>query len=109
MRTAQQTIDAGVTEAEFRAMIKRAAKLAGWEVYYIPDSRKASSRGCPDLLLCHPKKLHLGILAWELKVGKNKPTHAQVMWLKAFAVNNPHARVVRPEDWGYVVATLTSA
>lgn len=106
MPSTQQIMDSTLTEAEFRARIMELAKLTGWECYYTRDSRLCTARGFPDTCFYHPRKLHLGVLIWELKVGDNTLSKEQKLWLAAFAVNNPHAREVRPEHWEYVVETL---
>ena len=71
-----------LTEREFQRQVTELARLNGWRVYSIPDSRKATQNGYPDLTLWHAGKRKF-ILA-ELKTAKGivsdiqKSVHAEL-------------------------------
>jgi hypothetical protein len=87
-----------ISERDFQDRVVTQAKLSGWLVYHTHDSRH-SAAGFPDLVMIRGNIL----IAAELKVGNNKPTEAQLKWLKAFAgVGHPshtvHAFLWKPSD-----------
>ena len=67
--------------------------------------RSRTSVGFPDLILVH-SKYNLPVLAWEIKVGKNKPTEAQKKWLQRLNECSISIKVITPDDWDYVIQKL---
>ena len=81
-------------EKQLQQAIVDYAKARGFMAYHTYDSRK-STPGFPDLVLIRRERL----VAAELKVGKNKPTKAQLDWLEAFAGAGAETYVWYDTDW----------
>lgn len=70
-------------EASFQDWVIMTAEQAGWRAYSIPDSRKATDRGYPDLTLLHVER---GRLVWvENKTMKGRVRPDQRIWLSALS------------------------
>ena len=67
----------------------------GWHIYSVPDSRWATSKGFPDLILAHPQKELM--IAVELKTNQGRLSAEQHIWLSMIAKIMP-AYVWRPND-----------
>jgi hypothetical protein len=86
-----------MAEKELQKNIREVAKAFGWEfVYSIPDSRMATAKGMPDLLMAKEGRL---IFA-ELKTltGKLSPEQRQVLRLLN-TVDGVEVYLWNPEDW----------
>ena len=86
-----------MAEKELQKNIRDLAKVMGWDfVYSIPDSRMATARGMPDLLMLKEKRL----LFAELKTqsGKLRLEQRQVLYLLEI-VEGVEVHVWRPSDW----------
>lgn len=100
-----------ISHKKFDAMIEQLALTTGWKPYHTYDSRR-SDKGFPDWILI--KENNTGkqrrkneLIAAELKVGKDKPTPDQLLWLQAFAaVPGCHSYIWRIEDWDKIAALL---
>ena len=91
-----------MAEKHFRQAIIQLAKLLGWECFFAWNSLH-SPAGWPDLFLVRNDV----IVAWELKVGKNKVTEAQQHWLDVLnATGKIEARVVRDSEWDFIEEVL---
>ena len=90
-------------EAAFQQRVVEVAQLYGWRVFSIPDSRRVSIAGWPDLTLFRKGKL---IFA-ELKREKGRVSEAQKMVMAELALI-PCAEVYlwRPSDWDELVRIL---
>lgn len=66
------------TERGFQDAVIALFRLHGWLVYHVPDSRRATSNGYPDLTMVHPTH---GLIFAELKTAKGKTTGDQDGWL----------------------------
>lgn len=101
----QQVIDyassLGYKVAHFRTV--RIARADGSTHYATPV--QADGAGFPDLILVGHGKL----FAWELKVGRNKPTEEQLAWIAAFRPVATDAGVYYPADWERMKEMLTSS
>lgn len=86
------------------AMVIQFAKVQRWFVYHTHDSRR-SVAGFPDLVLLRPPQ----IVVAELKVGKNKVTAEQNLWLNLFEECGVPAYVWRDteNDWREIRKVLT--
>jgi hypothetical protein len=92
-----------LTEKALMAMVKQLAVLAGWRVFHNFDARR-SDPGFPDLVMIRGPRL----LAVELKVGRGKPTVAQLAWLADFSrVPGASSHLWTPSDWPEIEAVLT--
>jgi len=86
-----------MAEKELQKNIRDLAKVMGWDfVYSIPDSRMATARGMPDLLMLKEKRL----LFAELKTqsGKLRLEQRQVLYLLEI-IEGVEVHVWRPSDW----------
>ncbi len=93
---ARQKRYTGPSEAEFMASVVEYLELHGFLVWHDNYSRRNIS-GLPDLLCLRG---HI-LLVIETKVGKNKPTPEQILWLEAFQrIHGVHVLVLYPENWG---------
>jgi hypothetical protein len=90
-----------ISEKEFMAMVIKRAKLGRWFVYHTHDSRR-SVAGFPDLVLLRPPQ----IVVAELKVGKNRVTPEQNLWLNLFEEAGVPAYVWRETDWNEIDEVL---
>ena len=72
-----------MTERQLTRAIVELATLRGWMVHHTADSRSLRTHhpGLPDLLMVKGGRA----IAAELKVGRRKPTEAQLSWLEALA------------------------
>ena len=94
-------------EAGFQRAVVELAEATGWLCYSIPDSRRASSAGFPDLVLAHQARRML-IFA-ELKTEKGNLRREQKIWLDALAAavaspmpsdsDRAQVCVFRPHNW----------
>lgn len=105
-----------LTEAEFTRQVIDLARLYGWRTAHFRPAQRRDGRwltpvagdgkGFPDLVLLHPIRGRL--LFIELKVGKNRLTDEQALWLSDLRglLGAGNAEEWRPERWDYIEATL---
>jgi hypothetical protein len=100
-----------LSEDEFQTGVIEYAKLTGWRVFHVSDSRREVidrkrgvsrlvgdelAKGWPDLVLCHPGR---GLLLYrELKSDKGTVTRDQKRWLEDLAATGADVGVWRPRD-----------
>jgi hypothetical protein len=65
-----------MSEKDLQKLVEELAEWNGWKYYHVPDSRRVTSAGFPDLVLVRPPR----IIYAELKVGSNKLSPAQLEW-----------------------------
>lgn len=108
--------EGGLSEAEFQKQVIDLAHARGYKVAHfrsIAMQRKdgsvrfmtpvaADGEGFPDLILVRDGTL----VALELKVGRNKPSDAQLAWLGLFKASHNAAHCFWPEDWAEIVKVL---
>jgi hypothetical protein len=104
------------SEAAFTRMVIQMARLFGWRCAHFRASMNRRGKwstavqgdgaGFPDLLLVNAKAGRT--IAAELKVGRNKPTQEQTLWLAAFAQAGIEAVVWYPSQWGEIETALKS-
>jgi Holliday junction resolvase len=80
-------------ESQLRARIKRWLLAAGAQPY-VTHGSVYSVRGTPDILACYRGRF----IAIEVKVGRNKPTHSQLLQLDAIRKAGGYAMVVWTMD-----------
>lgn len=95
-----------ISEKRFQGQLEAALRLAGYWVFSIPDSRKATARGLPDVLALHPTKRVLLALECKAERTKVRPEQTVVLAMLA-AVERIDARIVRPADWESIEKELT--
>lgn len=94
--------DGSQSEADFQAQIIQLAKLRGYKVYHVPDSRKCTSDGYPDLhIMGHGTSFFV-----ELKSAKGKASDEQKEWLRGLNEADTPAFVLRPIDWDFIEIVL---
>ena len=98
-------------ERDFAATVILSMEHRGWRVFHHSDSRRQvrphvfvgdrQARGFPDLLAVRADRL----IAAELKVGRNRPSEAQLDWLSALS-NVAEVYVWKPDDWPEIEAAI---
>jgi hypothetical protein len=84
------------SEREFQGRVIDLARLNGWSVYSIPDSRRVTLAGYPDLTMWRGKRLVFA----ELKREKGRLSPAQELILGQLReLPNVEVYVWRPSDW----------
>lgn len=91
-------------EKDFQQRVVQLANLLGWRVYSVPDSRRASMAGYPDLTLWKPNKR---LIFAELKREKGKVSASQEETLRELnSIRGLTAYVWRPSDWDEIERVL---
>ena len=106
-------------ESVFQDQVIDHARLRGWQAYSIPDSRKATARGFPDLTLRHDGFVsgQVRLAFCELKTDNGRIRPEQKEWLTALRTMGEAAnasagyRMVevflwRPSFWSDIQAYL---
>lgn len=89
-------------EKDFQIRVEGLAHIYGWRVYTIPDSRRASLAGYPDLTLWRGSRL---IFA-ELKREKGRVSPAQEQILAELKLTGAETYIWRPSHWDAIIETL---
>lgn len=109
--TAEQVKAKGPTEAEFTRQVLKLANVRGWLSAHFRPARtergwrtavSGDGAGFPDLILCRRERLVVA----ELKVGKNKPSPDQQLWITAWTLVGAEVFVWYPEHWAAIEETL---
>jgi hypothetical protein len=90
-----------VSEREFQRAVIEYAEKCGWMVYSVPDSRRATSRGYPDLTMVRGSSL---IFA-ELKKWNGSVSADQRKWHHAL-YHRAEVYTWRPSDWPEIERVL---
>lgn len=85
-----------VSEAVFQRQVIELAKRFGWTVYHVPDSRRVTVRGCPDLIMINERQRRL--MFAELKSATGRLTPEQKFWLRVLESAGVETAVWRPAD-----------
>lgn len=96
-------------EREFQGRVIETARLMGWRVYSIPDSRRATLAGFPDLLLWRVKDKRFLFAELKREKGRlSKPQEAVLEELRLIAqgVREIEVHVWRPSDWDRILLIL---
>jgi hypothetical protein len=103
-----EALGADIPESEFQAAVIAHATANGWQVYHVPDSRRASATGFPDCVFFKADAPHPVQVA-ELKRVGQKPRKDQRGWLWGFRAMGVPAFVWRPTatDWAEIRRVLT--
>jgi len=100
----EQLIDLEL-EKDFQRRVEEYARLEGWHVYSVPDSRRVSLSGYPDLTMWRVVDKRLIFAELKREKGRLRPQQEVILdELRALGV----ALVVvwRPSDWETIVETL---
>ncbi len=100
-------LDAQMTEKQWLAQVKAAAKAAGWLVYHNFDARR-SDPGFPDLVMVRSGATsgHERVIFAELKTEKGKVRPEQWEWIDALRDAEQPTYVWRPSDWSSIEKVL---
>lgn len=93
-----------ILECDFQAQIIELAELYGWLVFSIPDSRRATCKGFPDLVLLHPQAHRF--LVRELKMKGRRLSREQETWLSGLRACGLDTDVWYPCDWQRIMQIL---
>jgi hypothetical protein len=90
-----------MSENELKHMILRHARLQGWAVYHVPQTRimNGGGKGYPDLTLARDKE----VLWIEVKDDRGMQTSEQRYWEMIL----PAYHLIRPKDWPRVLELLS--
>ena len=87
-------------EKDFQQRVVEVLTYNGWRVFSIPDSRRASIKGYPDLTCWHPK--HDRLVFIELKREKGRISPEQVIVLEELK-RITETYLFRPSDWDKII------
>lgn len=96
------------SEDKFTREVINLAQQCGWRAVHFDKGKAASGRwltvmignkGWPDVFAAKSGRL----VAMELKVGDNKPTEDQKLWLAALESADTECYVFWPRDWDQIV------
>lgn len=89
-------------EREFQRAVVDAARVLGWRVHYVADSRR-SPVGWPDVTAVRRGR----VLFLECKQQHGRIRPGQEDWVADLdAVPGATARIVRPSDWPWIEEQL---
>ncbi len=86
-----------MSEAELQAAVVESARLLGYLVMHIRDSRKSIGVGFPDLVMV--QKTTGRVIHAELKSATGRVSAAQQEWLDALRRGGRDVYLWRPADW----------
>ena len=95
-----------ISERDFQHQVVTLARLYNWRVYSIPDSRRSTETGFPDLMLWNANRSR-SFLA-ELKTEKGRLSADQVLVIDELRSCGHQVYVWRPSDWPEIEALLTT-
>ncbi len=90
-----------ITERQFQDAVIELAKLRGWRVYHVPDSRRCEA-GWPDLALWRPPSFMLV----ELKAAKGRLSPIQERTLAELRDCGLEVYLWRPNTWTLIEKVL---
>lgn len=100
------TASTPMSEAEFMSAVRQLARLRGWRVFHVHDSRR-SDAGWPDLAMANARQSRF--LVAELKTATGKTTAEQDAWLAALAAAGCETHLWRPADLQHVIPRILAA
>lgn len=86
-----------VTEMQFQSQVTEFAQMHGWRVFSLPDSRRVSHAGFPDLTLWHPGRREFFFA--ELKTVKGVVSEFQSRVHQELIACGMEVVVWRPQQW----------
>jgi len=92
-------------ERDFQRRVEEFMRINGWTVYSIPDSRRVTLAGYPDITAWRVEDKRLVFI--ELKREKGRVSPAQEVILDELRqLGVAEVYVFRPSDWDEIVARL---
>jgi hypothetical protein len=95
-----------VNEAAFQSQITDLAGAYGFVLQYHTFDSRHSAEGFPDLWLVREPPRIARLVVAELKVGRNRPTAAQMRWIAALTAAGIEAYIWYPDDFDEIVKIL---
>jgi hypothetical protein len=92
-------------EKDFQERVCHLARLYHWRIYSIPDSRRVSMAGYPDLTMWNVEQKRLMFV--ELKREKGKVSESQKIVLSELSqLIQCEVYVWRPSDWDSIIEIM---
>jgi VRR-NUC domain len=88
------------SERAFQQTVIELFALHGWETFSVPDSRRVTSSGFPDLTLMHPTKGW--VVFAELKIDGGRFSKRQRIWLDGLMDAGQHVYEWFPRHWDII-------
>lgn len=102
-RVLQFRIHDGMSEDLFQKKILELGRFLGWNIYHIPDSRRATAKGFPDLVISGFGR----VLFRELKTANGRISKEQKEWIENAERAGLDVAVWRPCDWDEIEQSLS--
>jgi hypothetical protein len=95
-------------EKDFQARVIHLARINGWRVYHVPDSRRATMAGFPDLTLWHVRMQRLAFAELKRENGRLSDAQEEVLAeLREVSKAIPFEIYFwKPSDWDDIEAVL---
>lgn len=92
-------------EKDFQRRVEEYARLEGWHVYSVPDSRRVSLSGYPDLTMWRVLDKRLIFAELKREKGRLRPQQEVILEeLRQLGVAEVY--VWRPSNWNEILDTL---
>ena len=92
-------------EKDFQERVCHTARLYNWKIYSVPDSRRVSLNGYPDLTMWHVKQKRLIFV--ELKREKGRLSESQKIVLDELStLGVAEVYLWRPSDFDRIIELL---
>lgn len=96
-----------MSEADWQSRVIDYARLQGWDVYHVRDSRTATLRGWPDLALIRDEPDGTcRLVVAELKTDRGPVRPEQAALLARLSLAGLQTHVWRPRHWEHVMEVL---
>jgi hypothetical protein len=100
----EQLIDLEL-EKDFQRRVEEYARLEGWHVYSVPDSRRVSLSGYPDLTMWRVSDHRLIFAELKREKGRLRPQQEVILdELRQLGIAEVY--VWRPSHWNEILSTL---
>jgi hypothetical protein len=100
----EQLIDLEL-EKDFQRRVEEYARLEGWHVYSVPDSRRVSLSGYPDLTMWRVADKRLLFAELKREKGRLRPQQ-EVILDELRQLGKAEVYLWRPSDWDEILTTL---
>jgi len=100
----EQLIDLEL-EKDFQRRVEEYARLEGWHVYSVPDSRRVSLSGYPDLTMWRVVDKRLIFAELKREKGRLRPQQ-EVILDELRVLGKAEVYVWRPSQWDEILETL---
>lgn len=93
------------SEREFQRRVEGYARLQGWRVYSVPDSRQVKMRGYPDLTMWRSNDKRLIFAELKAEKGRLRPDQ-EIVLADLRELEFVEVYLWRPSDWDSIVKIL---